>query len=83
MKSDKNCIINVVYFAQIALKKLISQARSASACLRTTVSIATGTSNGSCSDTLTLLISNWLFCSEGGVSFDRAAILSVAFYQSH
>ncbi len=79
MKSDNNCLINVVYFAQIALKKLNSQARPASACavlgarLRTlTVSIATRTSNGSCCDVLTLLISDWLFCSEGGASFDRA-----------
>ncbi len=43
-----------------------------------TVSIATGTSNGSCSDALTLPISDWLFYSEGGASCDRATILSVA-----
>ncbi len=35
-----------------------------------TVSIATGTSNGSCSDALTLQISDWLFHSEGGASCD-------------
>ncbi len=45
-----------------------------------TVSIATGTSNGSCSDALTLPISDWLFHSEGGASCDWAAILSVAFF---
>ncbi len=31
MKSDKNCLINVVYFAQIVSKKLIFQARPDSA----------------------------------------------------
>ncbi len=68
MKSDNNCIINVVYFAQIALKSLFF---SAVLSARTPiVSIATGTSNGSCSDTLTLPIRDWLFCSEGGASFD-------------
>ncbi len=45
-----------------------------------TVSIATETSNASCSDALTLPISDWLFHSEGGASCDRAAILSVAFF---
>ncbi len=90
MKSDNNCIINVVYFAQIALKKRISQARTTSAswtvlgtCLRAlTVSTSTGTS-ASCSDALTLLIRDWLFCSEGGASFNGAAILSVAFFPIH
>ncbi len=47
---------------------------------RLTVSIATGTSKGSCSDALTLPISDWLFHSEGGASCDRAAILTVAFF---
>ncbi len=42
--------------------------------------LATGTSNGSCSDALTLQISDWLFHSEGGASCDWAAILSVAFF---
>ncbi len=59
-------------------KKLIFQARSASAHAQSlsarlralTVSIATGTSNGSCSDALTLPISDWLFHSEGGASCD-------------
>ncbi len=50
-------------------------------CLRAlNVSIETRTSNCSCSDALTLLISDWLFCSEGGASFDRVAILSLAFF---
>ncbi len=83
MKSDNSCVINVVSFAQIALKNIISQARSASAHAQSwalTVSIATGTSNGSCSDALTLPINYWLFHSEGGASCDRAAILSVAFF---
>ncbi len=71
MNSDNNCVINVVSFAQIAYKKLISQARSVSAHLRAlTVSIATGTSNGSCSDSLTLPISDWLFHLKGGASCD-------------
>ncbi len=39
-----------------------------------TLSIATA------SKSLTLLISDWLFYSEGGASFNRAAILSVAFF---
>ncbi len=39
-----------------------------------------GTSNGSCSDALTLLISDWLFHSADGASCDWAAILSVAFF---
>ncbi len=45
-----------------------------------TISEATGTFNGSCSDALTLPISDWLFHSEGGASCDWAAILSVAFF---
>ncbi len=54
---------------------------SPSARLRTlTVSIATRTFNGSCSDALTLPISNWFFCSKGEASFDRAAILCIAFF---
>ncbi len=44
------------------------------------VSIATGTSNDSCSDALNLLISDWLFHSQGGPSCDWSAILSVAFF---
>uniref|UniRef100_A0A673HDW0 Myosin-11-like n=1 Tax=Sinocyclocheilus rhinocerous TaxID=307959 RepID=A0A673HDW0_9TELE len=45
--------------------------RSTKRALRTlTVSIATRTSNGSCSDTLTLQISDWLFHSEGGAFCD-------------
>lgn len=44
-----------------------------------TVSIASRTSNGSCRDTMTLPISNWLFYSEGRVFFNKAAILSDAF----
>ncbi len=31
-------------------------------------------------DALTLPISDWLFCSEGRASFDKVAILSVAFF---
>ncbi len=42
------------------------------------VSMAAGTLNDS-SDTMTLPISDWLFYLEGGTSFDRTAILSVAF----
>ncbi len=46
-----------------------------------TVSIATwDTSNGSCSEVLASSIIDWLFCSEGGASFDRVAILSIAFF---
>ncbi len=45
-----------------------------------TFSIATGTSNCSCSDAMTLLISDWLFYSVGGASFYWAAILSFAFF---
>ncbi len=45
-----------------------------------TVSIATRTPNGSCSDVLTLPIRDWLFHSESGASCDWAAILSVAFF---
>ncbi len=64
MKSDNNCIINVVYFAQIMF---IFQARPTSAAcavlsahLRTlTVSIATGTSNSSCSGAMTLAIGSF------------------------
>lgn len=41
----------------ISVKDLLSSSRS-----------ATGTSNGSCSDVLTLTISDWLFHLEGGVS---------------
>ncbi len=44
-----------------------------------TVSIATGASKSSYSDAMTLPIGDWLFYSEGGASFDRAAILRVAF----
>ncbi len=44
------------------------------------ISIATWTSNGSCSDALSLPISDWLFHSEGRASCDRAAILSVAIF---
>ncbi len=46
----------------------------------TRVSELTGTSNGRCSDALTLPISDWLFHSEGGASCDWAAILNVAFF---
>ncbi len=79
-------IINIVSFAQIAIIKSVFLKLDRSACavlsvrLRAlTVSIATGTSNGSCSDALTLPISYWLFNSGGGASWDWAAILSVAF----
>ncbi len=33
-----------------------------------------------CIDALTLPMSDWLFGSEGEASFDRAAILSIAFF---
>ncbi len=52
-------------------KTCISQARSAS------VQSPTRTSNGSCSDALTLPISECLFCSESRALLDRAAILRV------
>ncbi len=81
MKSDNNCVINVVSFAQIALYKAYFSVRmrSPERASQSAVSIATRTSNDSCSDTQTLPISNWLFHSEGGASCDWAAILSVAF----
>jgi len=46
------------------------------------VSIATGTSNNSCSDALTLPISDWLFHSEGGASCDWSDIWRCIFPHS-
>ncbi len=71
------CVINVVYFAQIAYKSVFLRLDQ-SVRMRASQS-ADWTSNGSSSDALTLAISDWLFRSEGGASCDWAAILSVAF----
>ncbi len=83
---NRTTVINCFFCSNSVYKKLISQARSASAHAQSwvrvselTVSIETGTSNGSSSDALTLPISYWLFHSEGGASCDWATILSVAF----
>ncbi len=77
-------IFGVDYYRSFEAQKMVfGPALVLSARLRTlTVSIATRTSNGSCSDALTLLISDWLFGQggEGGASCDWAAILSVAFF---
>ncbi len=64
MKSDNNCLINIDSFVQIALKKLFFFRLDQPVRMRShkcmshkqTVSIATGISNGSCSDALTLLL---------------------------
>ncbi len=74
MKSENNCVINVFFFCSNSVIKSLFlrldqpvRMRSPEPRLRgLTVSIATGTSNGSFSDELTLPISDWLFHSESG-----------------
>ncbi len=80
MKSDNNCV-KCFFCSNSIIKSLFLRLdQSVNARLRAlTFSIATGTSNSSCSDSLTLPISDWFLHSEGGASCDRTAILSVAF----
>ncbi len=69
-----NCPMNVVFYAQIAFKKLMRldqpmRKRSSNALMtvhaqllvQPQVSMGTGASNGRCSDAMTLPINDWLF----------------------
>jgi len=80
----RKCCRKISITEIIALKSLFSRL-DLPVCMRArlrtlAVSIATGTSNSSCSDALILPIKDWLFYSKGRASFNRAAILNIAFF---
>ncbi len=87
MKSDNNChkccffcsnsVIKSLFFRLDQPVRMRSPKRTSQS---TDYFYSNRDFNSSCSDALTLPISDWLFHSEGGASCDWAAIWSVAFF---